>query len=159
MGELAAVVEPIAEVLSALRAVPAWPSAPRPVPSMQLLAERVVLGEERARGQLRALVHDPLAAAGADLLEGKVTLPVIHLLAAEPRLKAGVQAVIREGAYGEFTRDALIRAAEKSGALERTRAAASSYTAAAAESLAEIAPSKFADGLRSIPTYILEREM
>src|SRR5215203_1140183 len=66
-------------------------------------------------------------AAGADLLEGKVTLPVIHLLAEEPRMRAGVQSVMREGAYGEFTREALVRAAEKNGALERSRAAANSY--------------------------------
>ena len=98
-------------------------------------------------------------AAGADLLEGKVTLPVIHLLAQEPRMKAGVQSVMREGAYGEFTRDALVRAAEKSGALGRTRAAAASYAEAAVKALEEIEPSKYTDGLRSIPSYILEREM
>jgi hypothetical protein len=68
VGDLAAVVEPIEEARSALAAVPAWPSAPRPVHSAQLLAERVVLGEERARRQLRASVYDPLLAAGADLL-------------------------------------------------------------------------------------------
>ena len=98
-------------------------------------------------------------AAGADLLEGKVTLPVIHLLAEEPRMKAGVQSVMREGAYGEFTREALVRAAEKSGALERARAAATSYAEAAVKALEEVEPSKYADGLRSIPSYILEREM
>ena len=98
-------------------------------------------------------------AAGADLLEGKVTLPLIHLLAEEPRMKAGVQSVMREGAYGEFTRDALVRAAEKSGALERARAAATSYAEAAVKALEEVESSKYTDGLRSIPSYILEREM
>lgn len=69
VGELAAIVSPIAEALSALSAVPAWPSAPRPVQSGQLLAERVVLGEEQARQQLRDAVYDPLLAAGGDLLQ------------------------------------------------------------------------------------------
>jgi octaprenyl-diphosphate synthase len=98
-------------------------------------------------------------AAGADLLEGKVTLPLIYLLEEEPRMKPAVQAVMREGAYGEVTREALVRAAEKAGALERARACAASYAEAAAAALEAIAPSKYADGLRSIPAYILEREM
>jgi hypothetical protein len=57
------------EALVALAAAPAWPEAPRPVPSSALLAERATLGEERARSRLLAEVHAPLAAAGGDLLE------------------------------------------------------------------------------------------
>ncbi|MDT7807848.1 MAG: octaprenyl-diphosphate synthase [Acidobacteriota bacterium] len=98
-------------------------------------------------------------AAGADLLEGKVTLPLIYLLEEEPRMKSAVQAVMREGSYSEFTRDAFVRAAEKTTALERARVSAASYAEAAVKALDEIEPSKFSDGLRSIPTYILEREM
>ncbi len=98
-------------------------------------------------------------AAGADLLEGKVTLPLIYLLEEEPRLKTSVQSVMREGAYGEVTRESLVRAAEKAGALERARASAASYAEAAVKALEGVAPSKYTDGLRSIPAYILEREM
>ena len=74
-------------------------------------------------------------------------------------MKAGVQSVMREGAYGEVSRDALVRAAEKSGALERARTTATSYAEAAVKALEEIEPSEYTDGLRSIPSYILEREM
>jgi octaprenyl-diphosphate synthase len=98
-------------------------------------------------------------AAGADLLEGKVTLPIIYLLEEEPRMKTAVQSVMREGSYKELTRDALVRAAEKTTALERARASAASYAGAAVKALDEIGASKFSDGLRSIPAYILEREM
>ena len=98
-------------------------------------------------------------AAGADLLEGKLTLPLIYLLAKEPQMKSAVLAVMREGAYGEAGREALVRAAEKAGAVERARACAASYAEAAVKSLEEVAPSKYTDGLRSIPAYILEREM
>ena len=65
---------------------------------------------------------------------------------------------MREGSYGEFTREAFVRAAEKAGALERARARAASYAEAAVKALDEIGPSKYTDGLRSIPAYILERE-
>jgi octaprenyl-diphosphate synthase len=97
-------------------------------------------------------------AAGADLLEGKVTLPVIYLLREEPRMKPAAQTVMREGSYGEFAREAFVRAAEKAGALERARLSAASYAEAAVKALSEIRPSKYTDGLRSIPAYILERE-
>ena len=98
-------------------------------------------------------------AAGADLLEGKVTLPLIYLLEEEPRMRAAVQAVMREGSYGEFAREAFVRAAEKAGALARARARAASHAEAAVKALEGVGASKFSDGLRSIPAYILEREM
>jgi octaprenyl-diphosphate synthase len=97
-------------------------------------------------------------AAGADLLEGKVTLPLIYLLEEEPGMKSAVQAVMREGSYGETARETFVRAAEKAGALERARACAASYAEAAVKALEGVAPSKYTDGLRSIPSYILERE-
>jgi octaprenyl-diphosphate synthase len=97
-------------------------------------------------------------AAGADLLEGKVTLPLIYLLEEEPRMKSAAQTVMREGSYGEFAREAFVRAAEKAGALERARRSAASYAEAAVKALEEVGPSKYTDGLRSIPAYILERE-
>jgi hypothetical protein len=62
------VVEPIAEALAALAAVPSWPDAPRPVSSAELLAERAVLGDALARQRLRTEVYEPLRDAGGDLL-------------------------------------------------------------------------------------------
>ncbi|HZI17196.1 MAG TPA: polyprenyl synthetase family protein [Pyrinomonadaceae bacterium] len=98
-------------------------------------------------------------AAGADLLEGKVTLPLIYLLADRPEMRAGVLAVMREGGYGEVSREALRAAAEQSGALGRARARAAEYARAAAEALGALRPSKYADALRSIPSFILDREV
>ena len=97
-------------------------------------------------------------AAGADLLEGKVTLPVIYLLEEDPKLKHAVQTVMREGSYGEFTRDFFLRAADRTGAVERARARAQEYAAAAARALDALRPSEYTDALRSIPAFILERE-
>jgi octaprenyl-diphosphate synthase len=97
-------------------------------------------------------------AAGADLLEGKVTLPVIYLLEEDPKLKHAVQTVMREGSYGEFTRDFFLRAADRTGALERARVRAQEYAISAVRALDALRPSEYADALRSIPAYILERE-
>ena len=50
--------------LSGIRAVPAWPAAPRGVDAEELLAERVLGGDVEARDQLRRNVYAPLMAAG-----------------------------------------------------------------------------------------------
>lgn len=58
----------VAEALAGLAAVAAWPAAPRPVWSGELLAERAVLGDPTARLRLLEEVHGPLTVAGGDLL-------------------------------------------------------------------------------------------
>jgi hypothetical protein len=54
---------------SALRVVHGWRDAPRPVHADDLLPERVLAGEETARRALVEQVHQPLAEAGATILE------------------------------------------------------------------------------------------
>ena len=66
-SDLAGASVSVQEALAGLAAVAAWPEAPRPVPSGQLLAERAVLGDEAARRRLLEEVHRPLLAAGGDL--------------------------------------------------------------------------------------------
>ena len=55
--------------LSGMRAARAWPEAPRPVASADLLPERALAGDGHARRALATEVYQPLAAAGGDLLE------------------------------------------------------------------------------------------
>ena len=55
--------------LSALRAAPAWPDAPRPVLAAELLPERALAGDEAAKAELVAEVFRPLESAGSALLE------------------------------------------------------------------------------------------
>jgi hypothetical protein len=55
--------------LSGLRAVPAWPGAPRPVSSDDLLPERALAGDADARAELIAAVYAPLDQAGGGLIE------------------------------------------------------------------------------------------
>lgn len=55
--------------LSGLRAVPAWPGAPRPVSADALLPERALAGDADARQQLVETVYKPLVAAGDVLVD------------------------------------------------------------------------------------------
>lgn len=55
--------------LSGLRAVPAWPGAPRPVSADALLPERALADDSEARTQLIETVYRPLVAAGDVLLD------------------------------------------------------------------------------------------
>lgn len=61
------------EALSAFRAAPGWPEAPRPVVSSDLLPERALSGDGHARRALARDLYDPLRAAGGGLLETLVT--------------------------------------------------------------------------------------
>jgi DNA-binding PucR family transcriptional regulator len=58
-----------ADALSGLRAVAAWPTAPRPVPAEELLPERALAGDPEAERLLVDQVMRPLAAASGALVE------------------------------------------------------------------------------------------
>lgn len=97
-------------------------------------------------------------AAGADLLEGKLTLPLIYLLEQDSSFRPAVQTVMREGSYNQVDRRMLLEAVESSGALGRARERAWEYADAARRSLSALPESQYCDALRSIPTYIIERD-
>ena len=67
--DLSAAVRSAAAALAGVRAVAAWPDAPRPVLADDLLAERALDGDEEARGRLVADVYQTLVRAGGDLVE------------------------------------------------------------------------------------------
>ncbi len=51
-----------------LRAAPAWAEVPRPVSSAELLPERVLIGDDKARDELVCRVYEPLAHSGGGAL-------------------------------------------------------------------------------------------
>jgi octaprenyl-diphosphate synthase len=97
-------------------------------------------------------------AAGVDLLEGKLTLPLIYLLESNPSMREMIQTIMVEGAYRTVRREELLAAVETDGALERARQRARFYSEAAHDALDALPSSKFNDALRSIPVYIIERD-
>jgi octaprenyl-diphosphate synthase len=97
-------------------------------------------------------------AAGVDLLEGKLTLPLIYLLESEPAARPTLQSVIADGCYRTITREELVEKVELTGALDRARARAAYYAEAARDALSKLPASKYSDALNSIPSYIIERD-
>jgi octaprenyl-diphosphate synthase len=96
--------------------------------------------------------------AGADLLEGKLSLPMIFLLQREPKWRAEAQRVIAEGSYENVSRESLRRALENSGALELAHERAIEYAEAARGALDGLKESPYAQALSAIPSYIVERD-
>lgn len=96
--------------------------------------------------------------AGTDLLEGKITLPLILSLESDPTLRSDIERVIRTESYDEVPREKLIRAAERAGALDATRQRAFQFAEVAKAAVDELPDSKYSDALRSIPSYVVERD-
>jgi DNA-binding PucR family transcriptional regulator len=69
VGDLLAASLSARSAVAGFRAAVAWPEAPRPVSSDDLLPERALAGDGHARRQLASEVYQPLAEAGSVLLE------------------------------------------------------------------------------------------
>ena len=96
--------------------------------------------------------------AGADLLEGKISLPLIFLLQRQPEMRSAIQQVISDGSYEKVSRNSLVSALESSGALTLARERAFEYAEAARAALDGLDESPHAEALRSIPNYCIDRD-
>ena len=97
-------------------------------------------------------------AAGADLLGGKVTLPLIYLREAEPETREMIQTVLGEGTYTTVRQRDLLEAIMRTGALDRARAKANEFAEDARSALDQLPDSDYSESLRALPTYILDRD-
>ena len=97
-------------------------------------------------------------AAGADLLGGKVTLPLIYLRDSEPGAREMIQTVLREGEYRSVKPQDLLGVMVRSGALQQAQARANEYAEEARAALEILPESDYSDSLKSLPTYILDRD-
>ena len=97
-------------------------------------------------------------ASGADLLGGKVTLPLIYLRVAEPETREMIQTVLREGMYGTVRQQDLLGAIRRTGALDQARARANEFAEDARAALDQLPDSEYCESLRALPTYILDRD-
>jgi octaprenyl-diphosphate synthase len=97
-------------------------------------------------------------AAGVDLTGGKVTLPLIYLIQSDFSTRKEVETVLRDGNYDMVPRANLLSALEQSGCLERARLRADKFAENARNALASFPDSDYCEALRSIPSYVIQRD-
>jgi octaprenyl-diphosphate synthase len=96
-------------------------------------------------------------AAGADLLEGKLTLPLILLVKKEPSVKKDLEQIMHDGDYTNVSREILLEKLETAGTIEETRRRAYSYAEKARKNLDVLAKTEYRLALEDIPAYMIER--
>jgi octaprenyl-diphosphate synthase len=96
---------------------------------------------------------------GSDLREGKVTLPLINLLARCRAEEAGkVARVLSEGGFQTVQFGEILNLMEGYGILETARTKAQHFAALAGRSLEGLPDSPYKDGLLSLAEFIVERQ-
>jgi octaprenyl-diphosphate synthase len=96
-------------------------------------------------------------AAGADLLEGKLTLPLIMLVKNEPGIRQDLEKIMHDGDYSNVSREALLEKLEGGQTIEETRRRAYSYAERARKNLDVLAKTEYRLALEDIPAYMIER--
>jgi octaprenyl-diphosphate synthase len=96
--------------------------------------------------------------AGADLIEGKVSLPLIFLLQKHPEMRKDIQTVIADQNYANVPRQRILEQLQQTEALALAKERAVEYAEAAVAALNGLNHSPHAQALSSIPAYIVERD-
>ncbi len=97
--------------------------------------------------------------AGSDLLEGKITLPLIYLLAEEPELRPKFEKVMLTGKYNDISREVIREKLEAHGTLEMIRLEAKRRADAARKSLDVLPETEYRFALEGIPGFVVDRNM
>ena len=96
-------------------------------------------------------------AAGADLLEGKITLPLILLLNSEPAIKERLEEIMFDGSYGESSREFLTDKLDEHKTLDKIRLIALSYAEKARKNLEVLPKTEYCSALDEIPNFVIGR--
>lgn len=96
-------------------------------------------------------------AVAADLLEGKMTLPLIKLLQSEPELKPQFEQVMQAGEYTESFRTLLTEKLSEHGSIRQVRDIANVYAQKARKNLEILPQTKYRVALDQIPSFVIDR--
>jgi octaprenyl-diphosphate synthase len=96
-------------------------------------------------------------AAGADLIEGKLTLPLILLRNVDPDIADQLEIIMIDGGYDGVSRRKLTTALERSGCLEIARKRAYDYASAARKNLEVLPQTEYREALGDLPAFVIER--
>jgi octaprenyl-diphosphate synthase len=98
-------------------------------------------------------------AAGTDLLEGKVTLPLILLMAREPVIKSDLEKIMLDGDYGRSSREKLTEKLDSQGILDEARQYAHTYAAQARKSIDVLPQTEYRSCLTDILSFVIDRNI
>ena len=96
-------------------------------------------------------------ASGADLPEGKLTLPLILLRQVDSGISEHLELIMREGRYLNGSREILLERLNDHGILDETRKIASGFSEKARKNLEVFSKTKYLKALEEIPVYTIER--
>jgi octaprenyl-diphosphate synthase len=97
-------------------------------------------------------------ASGADLVEGKLTLPLILLRNTDPDIADQLEIVMIDKSYKGVSRNRLFKALESSGALESARKHARFYAESAIKTLEVLPQTEYREALGNLPAFVVERD-
>jgi octaprenyl-diphosphate synthase len=97
-------------------------------------------------------------AAGSDLLEGKLTLPLITLLQNEPSLEKKFEAVMLDGAYNAISRDEIRELLDRHSILAAIKERANGHIKQARKSLDVLSDSAYRSCLEATLDFVAARD-
>jgi len=96
-------------------------------------------------------------AAGVDLLEGKLTLPLIKLVQRDSSMKAVFEKIMFDGTYDSYPREAIMDRLRNDGILKDITDEAAAFAQRARKSLDVLAETEYRSALEEIPNFVIER--
>ena len=95
--------------------------------------------------------------AGSDLLEGKLTLPLIYLVEKIPAIRSKLETIMFDGEYSVISREHLKTMLIENGILQTIKDRADDYAERARKSLEVLSESEYRSTLEDVLTFVTER--
>lgn len=96
-------------------------------------------------------------AAGSDLLEGKLTLPLISLLKKEPSLHSALEDIMLEGEYQRISRHDLKTKLANHNVIEEIAATAKTFALSARKSIDVLPETEYRSSLGAVLDFVIDR--